>query len=484
MWHSEQLLIDGQLVEAEGGRTYETRNPATGAVLGTAADATAGDTNRAIAAARRAFDTTDWATNKEFRARCLRQLHEKLIEHQEELRALIVADVGAPVSLTTGPQLEAPIEMVPFYADLAESYQYSTDLGVAEAMGQKSKRWVEKEAIGVVAAIIPYNYPIQITIAKVAPALAAGCTVVVKSPPQTPWVSATLGAILAETDIPAGVVNVLTSSDGAVGEQLVTDPRVDMVSFTGSTATGRRIMAAASDTVKKVFLELGGKSAFVMLDDADVTVVSMFASFMICSHAGQGCAIASRLLVPESKYAEVVEAVKTMIESVAVGDPTDPANYMGPLVSADQLAKVDGMVQEALKAGAKAVTGGNKIEGSGGYFFEPTVLADVDNKMAIAQDEVFGPVLCVIPYRNDDHAIEIANDSIFGLSGVVIGADDDRATAVARRIRSGTISINGGLYYGADAPFGGYKQSGIGREMGVAGMEEYLESKTLALPAS
>ena len=484
MWHSEQLLIDGELVDAEGGRTYETLNPATGEVLGTAADATQGDTDRAIAAARRAFDETDWATNPAFRATCLRQLHTKLIEHQEELRALIVAEVGAPLMLTSGPQLESPIGMVPFYADLAENYQYSTDLGVAESMGQKSQRWVEKEPIGVVAAIIPYNYPIQITIAKVAPALAAGCTVVVKSPPQTPWVSATLGAIIAETDIPAGVVNLLTSSDGAVGEQLVTDPRVDMVSFTGSTATGRKIMAAASDTVKKVFLELGGKSAFIVLDDADMAVVAMFASFMICSHAGQGCAITSRLLVPESKYAEVVEGVKGMIETIAVGDPSDPMNYMGPLISAEQLAKVDSMVQEALKAGAKAVAGGNKIEGSGGYFFEPTVLADVTNDMAIAQDEVFGPVLCVIPYRDEDDAVAIANDSIFGLSGAVFGADNDRATAIARRIRSGTISINGGLYYGADAPFGGFKQSGIGREMGVAGMEEYLEGKTLALPAT
>ncbi|HVV37282.1 MAG TPA: aldehyde dehydrogenase family protein, partial [Acidimicrobiales bacterium] len=381
MWHSEQLLIDGELVDAEGGRTYETRNPATGEVLGTAADATRGDADRAIAAARRAFDETDWATNTAFRAQCLRQLHERLLAHQEDLRALIVAEVGAPVGLTSGPQLEAPIAMVPFYAELAESYQYSTDLGVAESMGMRSTRWVEKEPIGVVAAIIPYNYPIQITIAKVAPALAAGCTVVVKSPPQTPWVSATLGAIVAETDIPAGVVNFLQSSDGAIGEQLVTDPRVDMVSFTGSTATGRRIMAAASDTVKKVFLELGGKSAFVMLDDADITMVSMMASFMICSHAGQGCAIASRLLVPESRYAEVIEAVTAMIGNVAVGDPADPANYMGPLISADQLAKVDGMVQAALEAGAKAVVGGSKIDGPG-YFFEPTVLADVDNQMA------------------------------------------------------------------------------------------------------
>src|SRR3954470_10909654 len=264
MKHEERLFIDGELVEAEGGRTFETINPATGEVLGTAADASLSDTTRAIAAARRAFDTTTWATDHAFRLHCLRQLHDALERSKEDLREVIVADVGAPVAITHGPQLESPMGIVKWYPELLEKFEWSEDLGTTEAYGATHHRWVEKEPVGVVAAIVPYNYPFQITMAKLIPALAAGCTVVVKGPPDTPWLTQTFGRILAEeTDIPAGVVNVITGSSVEVGEVLTTDSRVDMVSFTGSTATGRRIMAAASATVKKVFLELGGKSAFI-----------------------------------------------------------------------------------------------------------------------------------------------------------------------------------------------------------------------------
>jgi acyl-CoA reductase-like NAD-dependent aldehyde dehydrogenase len=268
-----------------------------------------------------------------------------------------------------------------------------------------------------------------------------------------------------------------------VGELLVTDPRVDSVSFTGSTATGRRIMAAASPTVKKVFLELGGKSACIVLDDADLELSAMVAAFTICSHAGQGCAITSRLLVPEAKLAEAAELVSGMLAGVPYGDPSDPAMMMGPLISAEQRDKVDGYVQEAVVAGAKVAFGGRRPEHlPAGYFYEPTLVVDVDPDAKIAQDEIFGPVLVVLPYRDDDDAVAIANNSIFGLSGTVLGTDTDRATAVARRLRVGTVSVNGGMWYAPDAPFGGYKQSGIGREMGVPGLEEYLESKTLAKP--
>ena len=484
MWHDERLLIDGDLVEAEGGRTYETVNPSTGEVLGTAADASASDADRAIAAARRAFDTTDWATDHGFRARCLHQLHQALVKNAEDLRHLVVAETGLPVMLTNGPGIEAPVEMVRWYADLLERYEFTEDLGEAEVRGAMHQRWVEKEPVGVVAAIVPYNFPVQITLAKVVPALAAGCTVVVKGPPQTPWVTAALARIIAEgTDIPAGVVNVLTSSSAAVGELLVTDPRVDSVSFTGSTATGRRIMAAASPTVKKVFLELGGKSAFVVMDDADLELAAMIAGFTICSHAGQGCAITSRFLVPESKAEQLVELVSATMAGVPYGDPTNPGTMMGPLISADQRDKVDGYVQRAADAGAKVVLGGRRPDHlPDGYFYEPTLLVDVDPDAEIAQDEIFGPVLVVLPFRDDDDAVAIANNSIFGLSGTVFGTDIDRSTAVARRLRVGTVSVNGGMWYAPDAPFGGYKQSGIGREMGVPGLEEYLESKTLAKP--
>jgi acyl-CoA reductase-like NAD-dependent aldehyde dehydrogenase len=257
-----------------------------------------------------------------------------------------------------------------------------------------------------------------------------------------------------------------------------------MVSFTGSTATGRRIMAAASATVKKVFLELGGKSAFVVMDDADLEVAAMFAGFTICSNAGQGCAITSRLLVPEARLADAVELVATTMDGVRYGDPREASVMMGPLISEQQRERVDQYVRGAWADGAKVVTGGGRPEHlPQGYFYEPTLLVDVDPDSAIAQQEVFGPVLVVLPYRDDDDAVALANNSIFGLSASVYGADADRATGIARRLRAGTVSINGGGWYAPDAPFGGVKQSGIGREMGVAGLEEYLEAKTLARPA-
>lgn len=485
MWHDERLLIDGELVPAEAGRTFETVNPATGSVLGNAPDASVGDAQRAVVAARRAFDTTSWATDHAFRAHCLRQLHEALVRHTEDLREVIIAEVGAPLSLTQGPQLETPIGIVRWYTELLDKFEWSEDLGMSEAFGSTHHRWVEKEPVGVVSAIVPYNYPLQITLAKLVPALAAGCTVVVKGPPDTPWVTQSFAGIVAETDIPAGVVSVLSSSSVEVGELLTTDPMVDMVSFTGSTAVGRRIMAAASDTVKKVFLELGGKSAYVVLDDFDMAVACMVSGFTICSHAGQGCAITTRMLVPQTQFDDAVEHLRATLEGVAVGDPTDPGTMMGPLINARQWDKVDGYVQRAVAEGAKVVTGGKRpAHLPDGFFYEPTLLVGVDPDSAIAQEEVFGPVLALIPYKDDDDAVAIANNSIFGLSASVNGTDRERAMSVARRIRAGTVSVNGGMWYAPDSPFGGYKQSGIGREMGVPGLLEYLELKTLAEPAT
>src|SRR3954466_1015049 len=303
IWHEERLLIDGQLVGAEGGATYPTISPSTEETLGQAADASVADAQKAIAAARRAFDTTDWSRDHALRVRCLRQFHQALLDNVEQLREILVHEVGAPVSSTSGPQLEAPIEIVSWYADLAESYDWTEDLGERDTFAGRHHRWIEKEAAGVVAAITAYNYPIQLALAKLAPALAAGCTVVLKGAPDTPWSTLALGKLIAEsTDIPAGVVSVLTSSDNAVGAELTTHPDVDVISFTGSTAVGRQIMAAASATVKRVFLELGGKSAAVLLDDGDVTMAALFCSYAAVSHAGQGCAITSRLVVPRDRY--------------------------------------------------------------------------------------------------------------------------------------------------------------------------------------
>ena len=474
-----RMLIDGKLVAAD--RTYQSVNPATGQVLDQAPDASVADAQVAIAAARRAFDTTSWAADAGFRARCLDQLHQALTEHKEELRELTIADVGAPRVSTYGAQLDEPIGIVRYYAGLLPGYPLTEDLGLTEFHGQQHRRWIEKEAAGVVAAIIGYNYPTQLALGKLSPALAAGCTVVLKAAPDTPLITLALGELIAGyTDIPAGVVNVLSSADVAVGEALTTSPDVDAVTFTGSTATGRRIMAAASATVKRVFLELGGKSAMVVLDDADLAAPLGMAAFATCSHAGQGCAITTRMLVPRQSHDAIVAQVAAALDQVTYGDPADQGNYMGPLISERQRDKVDGMVQRAVAAGATLVTGGKKVDP--GFFYAPTLLTNVDPDSEIAQEEVFGPVLAIIPHDGDDDAVRTANNSIYGLSGAVFSGDADRALAAARRIKAGTLSVNGGAWFGPDVPFGGFKQSGIGREMGTAGLEEFLETKALAIP--
>jgi aldehyde dehydrogenase (NAD+) len=475
-----RMLIDGKLVAAD--QTYPSINPATGEVLDYAPDASVADARAAIAAARRAFDTTSWSTDVAFRTRCLNQLHQALTEHKEELRGLTIADCGAPLAITAGAQLDEPIEIVRYYADLLPGYPLTEELGLMTFRGQQHRRWVEKEAVGVVAAIIGYNYPTQLALAKLSPALAAGCTVVLKAAPDTPLITLALGELIAEhTDIPPGVVNVISSTDVAVGEALTTSPDVDVVTFTGSTATGRRIMEAASGTIKRVFLELGGKSALVVLDDADLAGPLAISAYATCSHAGQGCAITTRMLVPREQHDAIVAQVTAMLQRVTYGDPTNPANYMGPLISERQRDKVDGLVKRAVAAGAVLATGGEKVDGPG-FFYTPTLLTNVDPDSEIAQEEVFGPVLVIIAHDGDDDAVRIANNSIYGLSGSVYSASDERALAVARRIRTGTISVNGGAWFGPDVPFGGFKQSGVGREMGAAGLEEFLEGKALAIP--
>ncbi|WP_063011362.1 aldehyde dehydrogenase family protein [Nocardia kruczakiae] len=474
---TRRMLIDGELVAGE--RSFASLNPATGEVYGYAPEASIADTEAAIAAARRAFDTTDWSTNTEFRAHCLEQFYAALRADVEDLRELTIAEVGATRMMTHANQLETPFEIVHYFAGLTRTYPRIEELGEVEDRGRMHRRWVEREASGVVAAIAAYNYPHQLALAKLAPALAAGCTVVLKGAPDTPLATLALGEVIARhTDIPAGVVNVLSGSDIEVGKTLTTHRDVDVVSFTGSTAVGRQIMAAAGDSLKRVFLELGGKSAMVVLDDADFGTAAMFGAFSICSHAGQGCAITTRMLVPRERHDEVAEMVAGFMSKVSYGDPGDPNNYMGPLISERQRDKVHGLVQRAVEAGAKLVYGGEKVDP--GYFYTPTLLAGVDPDSEIAQEEVFGPVLALIPFDDDEDAVRIANNSVYGLSGGVFSADEDRALAVARRIRTGTMSINGGNYFHPDVPFGGYKQSGIGREMGVAGIEEFLEQKSFA----
>ena len=486
--HESRMLIAGKLVESENGRQFDNINPATEESLGRTADGTRADMERAVAAARNAFDTTDWSRNGEARAAGLRQLQAALEAEREELRSELVAEVGCPVLSTYGPQLDVPLnEALTWPADMISQFAWKRSLPDKDAfgLGTPATREVWKEPIGVIGVIVPWNFPFEITLNKIGPILAMGNTCVIKPAPDTPWNATRIGRIIAEqTDIPPGVVNIVTSSDHLVGEVLSTSPLVDMVAFTGSTATGRRIMQAAAQTVKPTFLELGGKSVYLVLDEEGDISGSVGGSAFICMHAGQGCAMPTRLLVPNSRYDEAVEIVKAAMEKNKYGDPTDPSVLQGPLISKRQHDRVLGYIQKGKQEGARLITGGGVPKHlPRGFFVEPTVFANVDNRMTIAQEEIFGPVLSVIGFDGDDDAVRIANDSIYGLSGVVLASDLERAKNVAARIRTGTLGINGGLWYGPDAPFGGYKQSGIGRQCGIEGLEIFTETKTVAWPA-
>ncbi|MGD0392354.1 MAG: aldehyde dehydrogenase family protein [Acidimicrobiales bacterium] len=481
-----RLLIDGKLVEAGGGKTFENVNPATEEVLGQVADASPEDMDRAIAAARRAFDETDWSTNRSFRQHCLRQLHQALETEREELREQLILEVGCPRMLTLGPQLDAPLDGALSYPiELIDEYGWETDLPDAvDFRGTNSSRRIIKEPVGVVGAIVPWNYPFEVGITKVAQALATGNTVVLKPAPDTPWNATLLGRLVAdETDIPPGVLNVVASSDHMVGEQLTLSPKVDLISFTGSTAVGKRIMEKGAATLKRLFLELGGKSATIVLDDADFST-ALLSGLAVCSHAGQGCAIPTRMLLPRSRYEEGVEFLSSIMPGLPYGDPQRPDVIMGPLISEKQRTRVLGYIEKGVEEGATLALGGNRpSDQPRGWYVEPTLFTNVDNSMTIAQEEIFGPVLAVIPFDDDDDAVRIANDSHYGLAGMVASGSLDRSMAVAQRIRAGVLSVNGGSFYSPDVPFGGYKDSGIGRQNGVMGFDQYLEAKSLAWPA-
>jgi aldehyde dehydrogenase (NAD+) len=440
----------------------------------------------AIDAARRTFDETDWSTNVELRVRCLRQLQQAMRDHSDELRELTISEVGAPRMLTAGAHLDGPIEDLSFAADTAESYQWTTDLGHATPQGIPTNRTIAREAVGVVGAITPWNFPHQINLAKIGPALAAGNTLILKPAPDTPWVAAVLGELITQhTDFPAGAINIVTSRDHGVGAMLSKHADVDMVSFTGSTVTGRAVMTDAAETIKKVFLELGGKSAFLVLDDADVAGACAMAAFTASMHAGQGCAITTRLVVPRARYDEAVAAAAGTMGGIKPGDPSSPRTVCGPVISARQRDRVQSYLDLAIEEGGTFACGGGRPDDRDtGFFIEPTVIAGLDNSARVAREEIFGPVLTVIAHDGDDDAVRIANDSPYGLSGTVFSADPQRAAGVAARLRVGTVNVNGGVWYSADAPFGGYKQSGNGREMGIAGFEEYLETKCIATLAT
>jgi aldehyde dehydrogenase (NAD+) len=478
-----RMLIDGRLVEAKSGQVFDNINPTTEEVLGQVSDGGHVDMHEAIGAARRAFDEGSWATDRTFRQVCLRQLQTALEDERELLRAELVAEVGSPIQLTFGVHLDAVLaEGLNWPADFIDTFQWSRDLPDTDSFGSRSRRMVVKEPVGVVGAILPWNAPFEVALNKLGQGLATGNTVILKAAANTPWNATRIGRLVAErTDIPPGVLQVVTTSDNDVAEDLVTDPRVDLISFTGSTAVGRRIMQKGASTLKRLFLELGGKSAHIVLDDADFGQ-RLARAGSVCFHGGQGCAILTRMLLPRSRYDEGVAILKDVFTRVPYGDPNDPKNIQGPQISAIQRERVLAYIEKGRTEGARLVVGGGRpAHLAKGYFVEPTLFADVDNSMTIAREEIFGPVLSVIAYDDDDDAVRLANENEYGLSVGVTSASEERALAVAGRIRAGTASVNGGSWYGADSPFGGYKASGIGRQNGVEGFEQYTETKAYAV---
>lgn len=483
-----RMLIDGKLVEGQAG-AFRNINPANEEVLGEVADASKADMQRAIDAARRAFDETDWSTNPKFRKPCLEQLQAALEAEREELREELILEAGCPRALTYGAQLDAALaDALHYPIKLIDEYAWESDLGdtLVAVTGQNTTRKVWREPVGVVGAIAPWNFPFEITIHKLAQALATGNTVVLKPAPDTPFNATRLGRLIVEgTDIPAGVVNIVTASDHLVGEELTVSPKVDLISFTGSTAVGKRIMEKGAPTLKRLFLELGGKSATIVLEDADL-LTACAVGIGPCLHAGQGCAIPTRLLLPRSRYDEGVAILKGLYETIAAGDPQDPATLCGPVISGEQRARVRGYIQKGIDEGATCLVGGTEPPDGfdKGFWVRPTLFVDVDNAMTIAQEEIFGPVLAVVPFDDDEDAIRIANDSMYGLAGNVMSGSVEHALAVARRMRAGFIGVQAAAPYGADTPFGGFKGSGVGRQNGIAGFDQYTQIKSVGYPAS
>jgi aldehyde dehydrogenase (NAD+) len=475
------VYIDGQWVEPENGH-YDDISPATEAVIASAPDPSPAQVDSAIAAARAAFDSgrrTD--AGPEQRAGWLNQLGTALLEHADEFYALAQLEWGC-----TGNERAIHVEGPAFAAlNAAELAAHPVEEQI-DAYGAAGKALLRYEPLGVVSILTPWNFPHTLNVMKLCAALAAGNTVVLKPSPLTPLAGLALARIIDEhTDIPPGVVNVVTPSGIQSSRLLTVDPRIDMVSFTGSSAVGREVMAAAGGTMKRLLLECGGKSASIVLDDialSDEVLERML--FESCSfHAGQACILHSRLLLPDSIHDEVVDRLVEAARALKIGDPTDPEVQMGPLISAAQLKRVQAHVDRALDDGAKVVTGGGRPAGlDTGFYFEPTILTEVTPDATIAQEEVFGPVLSVLRYGDDDDAVTIANNSQYGLSGAVWGTDVDRAVAVARRVRTGQIAVNG--FGPGGAPFGGFNQSGFGRESGgIMGIRQYMEPKAMGLPA-
>lgn len=485
----ERLFLDGKWVEPESSDTLEAINPATEEAIGTAPRAGRADAARAIQAARSAFDDGPWSrTSPADRASALRRLADAISSRREELTDLGVRETGW-TPLMAGWQVERSIGLTLEFADrILSRFDFTTPLqpvlvgGRGGMKGVFNQGLVAREPMGVASLISPFNGPFYGQLVKLVPALAAGCTTIVKGSPDTPLQCAILGEILEIADLPAGVVNVLTGDlDASI--EMTTNPAVDMISFTGSDAVGRKVMAQAADGVKRVLLELGGKSACVVFPDVDLDLVADEIARNLTTASGQGCVLLTRAIVHQSISETLQEKVVARLRAVKVGDPTDPTTQMGPVISHAARARIEAMIKDAQEQGAELATGGGRPAGlDRGYYLEPTLFSGVQTSMNIAQNEVFGPVGTFMTFDSDDEAIRMANDTRYGLNGSVFSDDIDRAYQVARRLRTGWVNVNTSYYAGPDAPIGGYKQSGLGREGGVNSLAEYLETKTISMP--
>ncbi|MBK6737923.1 MAG: aldehyde dehydrogenase family protein [Haliea sp.] len=480
------LYIDGVIRQAEGDKTYPNISPWTGAPVGRAADASAADVDAAIAAARRAFDQGDWPRQHAERHAVLTKFRDLLFANHDKLVDIARLEAGAAIGAAARAHVNGALSGMDDLLRCFHEVTWEEDRGRRNEYGFDSDRTVIHEAVGVVGAITPWNVPLYVNVGKVIGALLAGCTVVLKPAPDTPLLGSIMGELASEAGFPPGVFNVVTSADPAMaGEMLVADPRVDVISFTGSTGIGKHIMEKGAATLKRVFLELGGKSANIILEDAPDFAMAVMSS-MAVFHAGQGCAMPTRLLVPRSRYDEAVKALEMSYAGFSTkwGDFDDPTQIMGPVISKRQQERVMGYIELGQQEGARLLAGGKARPDKGnGFFIEPTCFVDVRNDMRIAQEEIFGPVLVVIPFEDDEDAIRIANESDYGLGGSVVSGDKERGMRIARRIRAGAISVNGGMSITGDLPFGGFKRSGIGREWGREGIEEFLETKAIAVRA-